>query len=217
MTDELTDEQLKSLRPAKKRRRDAAMGDLGYERIAADFYPTEEQWTKRLVPYLKTKIGPDDIIWECAAGAGDMSDVLIGAGFRVLATDLHDRNHPLIWSGMDFLKEKELPSDPNFGCVGGRKVRAIVTNPPYSHAKEFLLHAIELTRPAEGIVCMYLRNEYDTAKGRMGLFNKPPFAAKIVTCGRPRWIKGSKGGPRHTYAWYVFDHRHQGPAQIFYA
>jgi hypothetical protein len=30
---------------------------------------------------------------------------------------------------------------------------------------------------------------------------------KLIVTKRPRWIKGSKGSPRHTYAWYVWDFR----------
>jgi hypothetical protein len=65
---------------------------------------------------------------------------------------------------------------------------------------------------------MFLRNEFDCGKTRRGLFNgknpKFPFAHKIVVTKRPRWIEGSKGSPRHSYAWFVWDFAHEGGAYV---
>ena len=110
-------------------------------------------------------------------------------------------------------------------------IRSIVTNPPYktvdtndeewayikdlagkycmggkvSLAELFCRHAIELMRPVGGQVAMFMRNEFDCGRGRMGLFQYPPFHRKIVVTKRPRWIAGSTGSPRHNYAWFVWD------------
>jgi hypothetical protein len=81
----------------------------------------------------------------------------------------------------------------------------IVTNPPYSIADEFVRHALTLAQRGSQ-VAMLLRNEWDCASGRNDLFRENPhFAMKIVLTRRPRWIAGSKGSPRHNYAWFVWE------------
>jgi len=194
------------------RKADKAMGPSGYERIEGDFYETEEKWTQGLVPHIANHmITLDEPIWECAAGAGAISMVLERNSFDVIATDLEDRGHPDVQSGVNFLTATKMPE------LDGKQSTIIITNPPYSKAEEFIRKALELTKPHGGAVMMFLRNEYDMAKTRRDLFEKPPFAMKIVQPpGRPRWIKDSKGAPRHCYAWYIWNHLHRGPATILY-
>jgi len=188
------------------------MGPSGHERIEGDFYETEEKWTQGLVPFIANHmLTLDEVVWECAAGAGAILTVLERNAFDVIGTDLEDRGHPEIKSGVNFLEQTELPE------MDGVKANIIITNPPYSKAEEFIRHALLLTKPSKGSVMMFLRNEYDMAKTRRDLFEKAPFAQKIVhPPGRPRWIKGTKGSPRHCYAWYIWDWRHSGPAIITY-
>jgi len=171
-------------------RPDPAMGSSGYERIEADFYPTEAWCTRALLKNFWWLTAP---VWEPACGEGHISKVLSEAGRSVYSTDLHDRGYGT--PGQDFLKQTATP-DGFFH---------IFTNPPYSVAEEFIRHAIKLTEPRKGAVAMLLRNEYDCAAGRVDLFRHPAFAAKLVLTKRPRWIAGSKGSPRHNYAWYVWD------------
>jgi hypothetical protein len=102
-----------------------------------------------------------------------------------------------------------------------KQIRGIITNPPFDDLAElFIRHAIKLMEPVNGKVIMFLRNEFDCGKTRRGLFNgnnpKFPFAHKIVVTKRPRWIEGSKGSPRHSYAWFVWDFAHQGGAYVSY-
>jgi hypothetical protein len=107
----------------------------------------------------------------------------------------------------DFLACRSLPPG----------VRSIVTNPPYALAEQFLRRALDLTRPAKGMVAMLFRNEYDSASGRRDLFERPPFAAKLVLTRRPRWVDAlqqNSASPRHDFAWYLWDHYHSGPATI---
>ena len=85
----------------------------------------------------------------------------------------------------------------------------IVTNPPYNEGRIDLAgnaarHALALMEPQIGTVVFFCRNEWDCSKKRADLFDHPAFAAKIILRHRPRWIEGSKGAPRHNYAWYVW-------------
>ena len=185
--------------------RDSAMiGESGYERIEADFYPTPPQFVDCLLQHVSLH----ERVWEPAAGKLDISQRLIEFGHSVVSSDLYPHGADLDFLG-DFLEVQKLPEG----------VRSIVTNPPYGDMVEkFIRHALKLTKPVKGQVAFFLRNEYDCGKGRMDLFGLPPFNRKIVVTQRPRWIEGSTGSPRHNYAWYVWDWRQiGGAASISYA
>ena len=50
----------------------------------------------------------------------------------------------------------------------------IATNPPYGKlAEKIIRHALALTKPAAGKVVMLLPHAWDTAKGRVDLFENP--------------------------------------------
>lgn len=165
------------------------MGPSGYDRIEADFYPTEAWCTQALIKNYNFQ----GVIWEPACGEGAISIVLTEAGFDVVSTDLYDRGFGT--SGQDFFDQTGTPKD----------VRSIITNPPYSDAEKFIRHSINLMSPSHGSVAMLLRHEYDCAAGRVDLFRHPAFAMKLSLTKRPRWIAGSTGSPRHNYAWFVWD------------
>lgn len=197
-------------------KKDPAMsGQLEYDRNHADFYPTPPE----NVDCLHLAEGLDGRTWwEPACGEGHISkrvQELIGR--PVISTDLYDRGYGI--GGQDFLKvtATTTPLLDRLHVPTG-----IITNPPYGDlAEEFILKALELMKPVRGKVIMFLRNEYDCGKERRYLFNRMypadyPFAAKIIVTKRPRWIEGSKGSPRHSYAWYVWDFAHQGDPNIYY-
>lgn len=179
--------------------RDAAMlGPERYERQSDDFYPTiEADW---IVPLLLKFTNPPGDIWEPACGAGHLSRVLEGAGYRVHSTDLVDRGFGQ--PGMDFLETQRMPE----GC------RSIITNPPYQRVliDRFVAHALDLTRASGGFLALLVRNEFDAAVSRLWMTQEcPSFARKIVLTKRPRWFEPEPGeksaGPRHNYAWLVWD------------
>jgi len=85
-------------------------------------------------------------LWEPACGRGAIVNVLRTAGHDVVATDLVNYGEPITppgYYGVDFLLERKLPR----GC------KAIVTNPPFRLAEEFVAHALELAP----LVVMLLR------------------------------------------------------------
>jgi hypothetical protein len=100
-----------------------------------------------------------------------MTAVLRDAGYRVIDSDI-------AWPDpVDFLRQQSLPDG----------VRSIVTNPPFDQIEAFIRHALKLTRAVDGVVAMLARNEFDSAGGRKDLFNRPPFATKLVLTRRPCW------------------------------
>jgi len=168
--------------------------ESGYERKPLDLYETPDWVTKALVPHIRTL----ERIWEPAAGNGLMVRALWESGFRVCATD--------ITTGHDFLEQKSI-------C----NVDAIVTNPPYSAAREFIEHALKLMLPVRGLVAMLLRTDYDHAASRVLLFQgAAPFAKKVVLTKRIVWFEGPKAAPSFNHAWYVWDWRHEGPPTLAY-
>lgn len=185
-----------------KAMKDAAMiGDSGYERVDADHYPTPAENMDCLLQHVKLH----DTVWECASGEGNLSTRMHEFGHTVFSTDIIDYGLDDKFSIGDFLTATKTP-DP--------AIRAIVTNPPYAGdlPEQFIRHALKLMQPVKGQVAMFLRNEYDCSKKRMDLFALPPFHKKVIVTKRPRWIEGSKGSPRHNYAWFVWDWRHIGGA-----
>jgi hypothetical protein len=207
--EDLTDAMRETLRRKIAAARDTAMlGGSGYERIEADFYPTPPENVDCLLEHFIPH-GGRHLVWEPACGKGDISMRLNEYGLETWNTDLHDQGFGI--PGIDFLAQTTLPN-PN--------IRTIITNPPYADglAEAFVRHAIKLMEPVRGQVAMFLRNEFDCGKGRMELFQLPPFHRKVIVTKRPRWIAGSTGSPRHNYSWFVWDWRHKsGSAGISYS
>lgn len=175
--------------------------DSGYERKERDLYETPEWVTEALLPHLPP--GPLRI-WEPACGSGKMSRVLGRAPHSVTATD--------IWApdevAVDFLEIKSPVDGPH---------DAIVTNPPYEFAAEFIARAMAFQLAAGGIVAMLLRTDFDHAKTRAPLFSGcPAFAKKVVLTKRIQWFEDSKGSPSFNHAWFIWDWRHSGPPTLAY-
>jgi hypothetical protein len=178
--------------------KDPAMsGQLDYDRIEGDFYPTPPENVDCLAHFVPLF---ERIVWEPACGEGHISKRLAAIAKGVFSTDLYGRGYGT--TGLDFLGAGRLPGNAD------KMADCIITNPPFGDlAEQFIRKALELTAPVDGLVAMFLRNEYDMAStGRNDLFEgHPAYGAKICVTKRPRWIEGSKGSPRHSYAWYVWD------------
>src|SRR5262245_6456443 len=95
----------------------------GYERKDGDFYETPEWVTEALLPHLHP-IDENGSIWEPAAGSGKMVRVLTQSRI-VWGSDIS-------W-GDDFLTSLIRPAN----CI-----TAIITNPPYGKAEEFICRAL---------------------------------------------------------------------------
>jgi hypothetical protein len=166
----------------------------GYERKERDLYETPEWVTWALVPHLPRK--PVNI-WEPAAGNWKMVRPLSEIT-GVTPTDID--------KGVDFLECHQLPELTD----------AIITNPPYELATEFVEHALYLTK-GSGVVAMLLRTDFDHAKTRADLFAQhKAFAKKVVLTKRIKWFEDSKGSPSFNHAWFIWDWKHEGPPTLAY-
>lgn len=167
--------------------------DSGYERKERDLYETPEWVTAAL---LQSGLRPTDKVWEPACGSGKMVAALGVLDSKIIGTD--------IFTGDDFLRATETLA------------QAIITNPPYVLAQEFIEHALRLTKP-DGYVAMLLRTDYDHAKTRQHLFGGClQFARKLVLTKRIKWFEDSKGQPSFNHAWYVWDWRNDHEPRLTY-
>jgi len=169
--------------------------DSGYKRKELDSYETPEWVTEALIPHLRHGITQ---VWEPACGSGKMVKPLSHA-FSVWRTDIVDcKKH-------NFLTMKLW-----------RPFDAIITNPPYALAQEFIERSINLMAP-QGLVAMLLRTDFDHAKCRKHLFGDcRQFSKKLVLTKRIQWFEHSTAQPSFNHAWFIWDHRHHGPPTIAY-
>jgi hypothetical protein len=144
-------------------------------------------------------------LWECAAGRGNIVNVLRAAGHMVLASDLVDYGDPTHFARRDFLMERKAPE----GC------EAIITNPPYKLAEEFVAHALDLCP----LVVMLLRLAFLESERRRGILEGRGLARVHVFRNRlPMMHRDGWDGPRASftvaYAWFVWSRGHRHPAML---
>lgn len=184
----------------------AMLGKAGFKRVEGDRYYTEPWVTQALLDAVKFR----GLIWEPAAGRGDMADVLVANGYKVMVSDIVGADQGCMNAARaDFLTHPSL-GDATF---------SVVTNPPYTLAEKFVRKALALTARSGGMVAMLFRNEWDCAATRRDLFECEAFAAKLVLTKRPRWVDAlaqHSASPRHNFAWYLWDYNHTGSAKIIW-
>lgn len=144
-------------------------------------------------------------IWEPACGPGSIVTVLRAAGHTVWATDLVDYGCPDSESGVDFLMERQARVD----------VEAIVTNPPFKLAREFVEHALHL-RP---LVIMLARLAFLESDKRSAILDGGKlarvhvFRRRLPMMHRHGW-SGPIAGSGMAFAWFVWDRRHRGATEL---
>lgn len=146
------------------------------------------------------------VIWEPACGPGAMARVLRGAGHIVHATDLVDYASPdQDHARWDFLAEQRSP-------IG---VQAIVTNPPFKLAAEFVSHAMGLCP----VVMLLLRLAFYESTRRSSILDGGKlarihaFSRRLPMMHRDGW-EGRKATSSTAFAWFVWDGGHRGPTTI---
>ena len=163
-----------------------------------DLYQTPPEAVHALV---KVETLPHDI-WEPACGPGSIARVLRKHGHNVLATDLVDYDSPdQDVHGLDFL----FPQDH-------KDWSAIVTNPPFKLAEQFVEHALFLSP----VVIMLLRLAFLTSEKRTnilehsGLARVHVFRRRLPMMHRDGW-EGPKASSSMDFAWFVWDRSYYGP------
>jgi hypothetical protein len=147
-----------------------------------DFSPTPPHATQALLDRERFT----GLILEPACGDGAIVRVLHGQGYDVQATDLA--------GGQNFLDRTE--TVPN-----------VVTNPPYRHSLEFVLHA---KRVATRKIAMLLPVEFLHGRTRYELFQDRRFPFKAVYVFSSRLRFGTETDATVGHAWYVWDRGRKG-------
>jgi len=133
-------------------------------------------------------------IWEPAAGVGAIVHVLRGAGYTVTASDIADYG----LEGCELIDY--LAAEPPPG------IEAIVTNPPFAKAEEFLRKAL----PEVPYVALLLRTNFLESAERFPLFAEHPFARmwqaslRLPMMHRQDWT-GPRAPSNTAHAWFVWD------------
>lgn len=144
-------------------------------------------------------------IWEPACGRGAIVDILRRHGHTVWATDLCDHGCRESQFKVDFLLERQSRID----------VEAIVTNPPFSLAQQFVERALSLAPK----VVMLLRLGFLESERRTPILDNGKLARVLVFKKRlPMMHRDGWAGPKSSsamaFAWYVWDRFHQGPTEM---
>lgn len=166
-------------------------------RAAGDYYTTDPTAVEQFVKHIAMLRGSISryTIWEPACGCGNISKVLQSHGYEVISSDLHDRGFGL--SGLDFLESVTAPERCN----------TIITNPPYSLANEFILHAMDIL-PTFGCYYALMNLSYLTGIQRYETIYKKGYLRAIhiyphrINCYKNN-INTGHCSPVN-YAWFEF-------------
>lgn len=169
------------------------------ERQKDDYYATDPL----AIDKLREVFSIPQYVWECACGAGHLSDRLIADGHNVLSTDLVDRGYGHV--GIDFLKENTLPE-----YLQGEEC-CILTNPPFKFATEFIEHSLDLLPKGQPAIFL-LKTIALEGKGRYDRLFKQGYLHAVyqfterLLCAKNGDFDGMRraGGSAVSYAWFVF-------------
>jgi hypothetical protein len=127
----------------------------------------------------------------------------------VVSTDLIDRGYGT--GGVNFFEQRQMPE----GCM------AIITNPPYKFATEYVLHALSIM-PVGGVICLFLKTTFAEGKERyQRIFGvEPPRlvlqCTERILCAKNAEFDRMKdgGGSAVSYAWWIWQKGYQGPTTM---
>lgn len=173
------------------------------ERAEHDYYATDPEAVEKLLQRERFS----HCIFEPACGGGHIAGVLEKAGFDVLCADIVNRGYSGQQITDDFLKSGTAQCNE----------RDIITNPPYAKAKEFVEHALYISKNTVK-VAMFLKLTFLEGGKRKELFDKYP--PKTIYVFRNRidcWKNGEKPAkPSRAvcYAWFVWEKGFDGKPLI---
>ena len=172
------------------------------ERETNDYYATDPKALELFLDRIdKDGIKLHNDIWECACGAGNLSEVLKSRGYNVLSSDLINRGYGIgNINFLDTLTEGMLEQD-------------ILTNPPYKYALEFVKHALEIQENGYNTV-MLLKIQFLEGKERYKFFqeNPPKFVyvhSERQKCAINNQFENIKSSAV-CYAWFVWEKGFKG-------
>lgn len=144
------------------------------------------------------------IIWEPACGPGAIVRELRSTGRQVYATDLVNYESPdQDEFGWDFLMETQIP-------IGAQ---AIVMNPPFKNAGEFVAHALKLCPRVYALLRLAFMESEPAILDGGSLAHVHVFRKRLPMMHRQGW-EGPKANSGMAFAWFVWDRAHTGPTLL---
>ncbi len=166
------------------------------DRHTQDYYATDPKATEWLMKLENF----NSRILEPACGEGHISNVLSKKGYLVDSYDLIDRGFGR--GGYDFLTIDNLFFDGD-----------VVTNPPYSLAKEFVEKSLQII-PEGNKVAMFLKIQFLETKDRKEFFKENPPVRVWVSSSRIMCAKNgnfkSKESSAVCYCWFIWEKGFKG-------
>ena len=159
------------------------------KRIKHDFYETPA-WCIHALARVEQPYWRGLDFWEPCDGAGSISRVLRSYGRKVVTGDL-TRNR-------NFLKTET------------RRAKAIVTNPPYKHATEFILHAHRL-----GVAyhAWLLKGDFLNAQRAISLIDEVGYPERVWALTKRPDFRNQDAPPMNC-SWYIFTWRRRTSAAL---
>lgn len=176
------------------------------ERETNDYYATDLIAIDKLLAHFTLPCN----IWECACGEGHLSKRLEDFSHNVYSTDIVQRGCADLCC--DFLECSERPFVKEF---------AILTNPPYRYAKEFILKALELLNDNEFAVFLLKTTTLEGKRRYEQIYKKTPpkyvfqFIERLL-CAKNGDFDGMQkgGGSAVSYAWFVWEKGYTGETVV---
>lgn len=150
-----------------------------------DFYGTPRQCTVALLEKEQQYLSGNTILEPCA-GKGAISEVCLEYGYDVVSWELVDRGYGE--TGVDYFTRTET------------NAKAIVTNPPYKLAEQFIRHSREVLEVP--YVAMLLKSQYWHSIRRQTLWRDHPPQHIYALTWRPDFM--GMGSPTMDFSWIVW-------------
>lgn len=181
-----------------------AGGNPKNDRVENDFYATDPLAVEMLIN--KYEFNKGSFLEPCV-GNGNISDVV------------KEKLNPTEMVGIDIV-DRGCPNtivDDFLTYDFGRKFDNIITNPPYSMAKEFVEKGMELLND-NGKMAMFLKIQFLEGVKRVEMFeNYPPkyiyvFSKRMATWNNGQQFddKGKKWTTTMCHAWFIWEKGYQG-------
>lgn len=184
-----------------------AGGNPKQGRVADDFYATAPDDTRAFLSAVDYDFDQKSVL-EPSAGQGHIMDVLRAhAHVTVTGRDLVDRGRADIETPVDFLADTR-----------AEQFDAVVMNPPFSLAKEFVDQA--LTKAPT--VMMFAKLQFLEGMKRYNWFKTVPLKSVYVYSyraspwrnGEPTDANGKRWASTMTFAWFIFEKGYVGEPVI---